>query len=48
MTWFHNKLGIGSDFGNYHELLCNGHLMEGSTEILFAFCEERVFGFHLH
>ena len=48
MTWFHNKLGIGSGFGNYHELLCNECPRESSTEILFAFCGELVFGFHLH
>ena len=31
MTGFHNKLSIGSDFGNCHELLCNGCLVENSS-----------------
>ena len=45
MTGFHNKLSTRSDFGNCHEFLCNGCLKEGSTEILFLFCGELVFGF---
>ena len=45
MTGFYKRLSIGSDFGNCHKLLCNRCLGEGSTETLFLFCGELVFGF---